>query len=196
MDVDKPSVVSAVNRGRAKNRETHAFPVQLFEQQSGVGLEDVVEVDPDGGEQGHGCHLAAVTKRHHPHGAGIGSSCLGLFSPFYGRPGGMHGVGAAIPIHGKTDALARDVSIVPGTIAFRYCFPPPIMAGHIVQYLAECKARAVVILPDAKAYWFPSVRLATVRSTEMAQVATEGCFQWRSSNGGLKNQRYHWGMIA
>ena len=39
----------------------------------------------------------------------------------------MHGVGAAIPIHGETNVLARDGSIVLGTIvpAFGFCCPPP-----------------------------------------------------------------------
>ena len=35
--VDNPSVVSAINRGRAKNHKTHAFPVQLFELQVKYG---------------------------------------------------------------------------------------------------------------------------------------------------------------
>ena len=65
----------------------------------------------------------------------------------------MHVVGAAITIHGE---LVRDVSIVPGTVvpAFGFYFPPPIMAGHIVQQLAEGKAPAIVLLPDVKTYWF------------------------------------------
>ena len=111
----------------------------------------------------------------------------------------MHGVGAVIPIHGETDVLARDVSIVPGTRvpAFGFCFPPSIVAEHIVQNMAEGKTRAIVILPDVKAYWFPLVRLATVKSIEVAQVAAEGCFPWRGSDGGLKNWRCPcWGMIA
>ena len=29
------------------------------------------------------------------------------------------------------------------------------MAGHMVQKLAEGKARAIAILPDVKVYWFP-----------------------------------------
>ena len=71
------------------------------------------------------------------------------------------------------------------------------MAGHNVQHLAECKAHAVVLLPGVKAYWFPLVQLATVRSIEVAPVAAAGCFQWPSPDGGLKNWRYlRWGMFA
>ena len=53
--------------------------------------------------------------------------------------------------------LAHDASVVPGTRipAFRFCFPPPIMAGHIVQHFTRYKAHAVVLFPDVKAQWFP-----------------------------------------
>ena len=55
------------------------------------------------------------------------------------------------------DVFAHDVSIVPGTRipAFGFCFPPPIMARHIVQRLVECRAHVVVFLPGVKGYWFP-----------------------------------------
>ena len=95
--------------------------------------------------------------------------------------------------------LAQDVSIVPGTTtpAFGFCFPPQVMAGHIVQQLAECKAHAVVFLSDVKAYWFPLMQLVTVRSIEVAPVAVAGCFQWPGSDDGLGNWRYpRWGMVA
>ena len=98
-----------------------------------------------------------------------------------------------------TDVLAQDVSIVPGTTvpAFGFCFPPPVVAGHTVQHLAECKAHAVVLLPDVKAYWFPLVQLAAVTSITVAPVAATGCFRWPSPKGGLRNWRYNrWGMVA
>ena len=64
--------------------------------------------------------------------------------------------------------FAHDVSLVPGTgvPAFGSCFPPPTMA--------ECKARAVCLLPDVKAYWLLLLQLATVKSIEVAAVAAEG----------------------
>ena len=95
--------------------------------------------------------------------------------------------------------FAHDVSFAPGTSApaVGFCFPPPIMAGHIVQHLVECEARALSLLPDVKAYWFPLVQLAAVRSIEVAAVAEKGCFQWPSPDGGLKNWRYpRWRMIS
>ena len=98
-----------------------------------------------------------------------------------------------------TDVLAQDVSIVPGTTVptLGSRFPPPVMAGHIVRHLAECKAHGVVLLPDAKAYWFPVVQLAEVKSITVAPVAATGCFQCPSPKGGLRNWWYNrWGMVA
>ena len=90
-----------------------------------------------------------------------------------------------------TDVLAQDVSIVPGTTApaFGLCFPPPVMAGHIVQHLAECKAHAVVLLPDVEAYRFPVVQLAAVRSITVAPMAATEYVQWPGPSGGLRNWR-------
>lgn len=94
--------------------------------------------------------------------------------------------GEALPFFSQYDCagsagnhlLAQDVSIVPGTRvpAFGICVPPPIMAGAIVQHLAECKAHAVAPLPDSRAYWCPFVPLATAKSFEVAPVAVAGYF--------------------
>ena len=78
IDVDSQLVVDVFNRGRAKNRETHSRVAgTVVRVAAGVRLYVVVEIDPDGGERGRGCHLAAVTKSHHPHSAGSVQSCLG-----------------------------------------------------------------------------------------------------------------------
>ena len=47
IDVDNQSVVGAFDRGRTRNRETHALLVQLFELQVEFLFYVVVEVDPD-----------------------------------------------------------------------------------------------------------------------------------------------------
>ena len=74
--------------------------------------------------------------------------------------------------------LVQDVSGVPitGEQALGYCSPPPVMAGHIVQHLAECQAHAVVVVPDTRPYWFPLVHQATVQSLEVAPRAASGYF--------------------
>ena len=90
------------------------------------------------------------------------------------------------------DGLAQDDSRVPiaGEQAFGYCFPPPLVVGHIMQHLAECQAHAAIIVPDTRAYGFPLVQQATVRSLEVAPRVASGYFQWRSQDGVLREWRY------
>ena len=61
------------------------------------------------------------------------------------------------------DVFQQDVAPTPGqgTPAFGCCFPPPVMVGHIVHHLADCHARAVVVLP-CLLYTSPSPRDATL----------------------------------
>jgi len=75
---------------------------------------------------------------------------------------------------GGVDVFRQDVALTPrqATPAFGYCFPPPVMVGHIVQHIPDCYAHAVVVLPDAHEYWAPRVRHATVR--ELALMGTFG----------------------
>eukprot|EP00752_Nemacystus_decipiens_P013894 g12334.t1 len=58
-----------------------------------------------------------------------------------------------------------------------------LLVGHIVQRLAECRAHAVVLVPGVKAYWFPRVQSAAVRSVEIAAVKAAGVFKLPSSDG-------------
>ena len=63
--------------------------------------------------------------------------------------------------------------------------------------MAECKVYAVALLPDVKAYWFPLLQLSTVSSIEGPPAAADGCFQWPSADGSLRNWRYpRWRMIT
>lgn len=97
------------------------------------------------------------------------------------------------------DVFAQNVSLLPGSgeRAFGYCFPPPVMAGHVVQHLAECRAHAVIVVPGTKAYWFPRVQQATVRSRLVASANAWGYFQFPGLDGSLKAWRYpRWSMIA
>ncbi|CAM9718774.1 unnamed protein product [Laminaria digitata] len=209
IDVENESVVGSFNRGRAKHRETHALLLQLFELQVEYGFvlslkrngaadatlrpsrDAVIRIAP--------AAFKAIWEEIGPFNVDLMACTASVVrSPLSGE---------ALPFFSQydcagsagTDVLAHDVSIVPGAgvPAFGFCFPPPVMAGHVVQHLAECKAHAVVLLPDVKAYWFPLVQLATVRSIEVAPVAGEGCFQWPRSDGCLTNWRYsRYGMIA
>ena len=94
--------------------------------------------------------------------------------------------------------LAQDVSRLPGTgeQAFGDCFPPPVMVGHVVQHL-ECHVKAVMVVPDTRAYWYPLVQQVTVRSLEVAPKDMFGYFQWPYQDGTLREWRYpKWAMIA
>ena len=69
------------------------------------------------------------------------------------------------------DVLVHNVAVPPSsttTVAFSLCFSPPIMAGHGVQHLTECRAHAILVVPDTKPYWFSLVRQASVHSVEVA----------------------------
>lgn len=72
------------------------------------------------------------------------------------------------------DVFAHDVFVLLGTYypAFGCCFPPPAMVGAIVQHLAECHARAVLVVPDVCAYLFSRVQRATVLSRLVAPFLT------------------------
>ena len=96
-------------------------------------------------------------------------------------PGGWPGVNAGSECGGHARHSAAGLWVL---------FPAPAMAGHVVQHLAECQARAVVVVPDTRPYWFPMVQLATVRSVPVAPRNGEGVFQWPCSSGNLRGWRY------
>ena len=50
------------------------------------------------------------------------------------------------------------------------------MVGVILQHIAECKARAVLIVLDQKHVWFPLIDEATVRSVEVSTVGDDSAF--------------------
>lgn len=74
------------------------------------------------------------------------------------------------------DVFRHDVAVTPGlgTSAFGYCFPPPVMIGHVAHHMSECSARAVEVLPDVHEYWAPRVRRATVRELALPSRGTFG----------------------
>lgn len=115
--------------------------------------------------------------------------------------------GAALPFSSRyhcagsagVDVFAQDVAVLPGGVApaFGLCFPPPVMAGHVLQHLAKCRACEVVLLPGVKAYWFTRVHLASTRSVEVAGVNASGVLVWPSAEGALRPWRYpRWAMVA
>ena len=60
----------------------------------------------------------------------------------------------------------------------RVLLSPPVMAGYIVQHLAECRAHAVIAVPAVCSYWFPLVQHASVRSLQVARSGESDVFVW------------------
>lgn len=212
--VDNTAVVGAFQRGRAKNRDAHALLVRLFELQveyefllslQWIPTEDNAVADAISRPSRESTiRLAAAAFR--ALWTKLGPFDVDLMACSASAQRSPSG-GQVLPFFSQydcpgsagSDVLAQDVSLVPGadTLAFGFCFPPPIMAGHVVQHLAECRAHAVVVLPDIKAYWFPRVQLATVRECRVAGLGESGIFQWPSPDGTLRNWQYpRWGMRA
>lgn len=213
-DVDNQSVVGGFNRGRARNREAHALLVQLFELQieydfmlslrwvpteangmadaiSRPSRETTVRVSPAAFER--------VWREIGPFTVDLMACTASALRP----PGARE----PLPLLSRHDCqgsvgvnvFAQDVSVMPGGAApaFGFCFPPPVMAEHVAQHLAECKEHAVLLVPDVPAYWFSLVQRAAVRSVTVASRTQRGCFQWPSPHGSLKPRTYtRWGMIA
>lgn len=214
IDVDSQSVVGSFNRGRAKNRNMHDVLIRMFDLQiaydfllsltwvptaaNGVAdaisrpsREAIIQLSP-----------AAFRKLWEEFGpfdidlmacdaSAQRSPVSGAPLPFFSR---YHCEGTA-----GVDVLAQNLAVLPGTAvpAFGFCFPPPVMAGHIVQRLQECRAHAVILVPGVKAYWFPRVQLASVRSVVVAAANTGGVFRWPSTDGTFKPWKYpRWSMVA
>ena len=214
VDVDNQSVVGAFKRGRAKDPGTHALLVQLFDLQVEHGFMLTLKWIPTAAN-GIADAISRPSRepiiRLHPGvfrnvWEALGPLSIDLMASTVSAqriPGSSH----TLPFFSQydcpgssgVDVLAQDVSRLPhtGGQAFGYCFPPPVMAGHVVQHLAECHAHAVVVVPDTRAYWYPLVPQATVRSLEVAPKGMFGFFQWPYQDGTLREWRYSkWAMVA
>lgn len=214
IDVDNQAVVGAFNRGRAKDRAAHDLLIQMFNLQVDYGfllsLKWIPTAENDVADaisrpsrdtiirMARDAFLALFSELGPfnidlmPCTASAQRSPQGPLLPFFSQ---YSCAGTA----GGVDVLAQDVSVLPGTRkeAFGFCFPPPVMVGPVLQHFRECQAHAVLLAPDAKAYWFPLLRSATVRSVEVATIGAPGVFQCPSKDGGLKPWRYpRWSMSA
>lgn len=213
MDVDSQAVQGAFNRGRSRSREMHDLLILLFDLQvrhqfrlslkwvptaenaradaiSRPSREAVIQLSATAfmalwDELGpFNIDLMACEASAHV------SPLTGVQLPFFSH--------YRCPRSAGVDVFAQNVAVLPGSSApaFGFCFPPPIMAGHVVQHLAECRAHAVVVVPDLKPYWFPVVRHASVRSVQVAPVNARDAFLWPSPRG-LRPWRYpRWAMVA
>ena len=74
------------------------------------------------------------------------------------------------------DFFGQNAAVTPreNTPEFGYCFPSPVMVGHVVQHLAEWRAHTVIVVPDVRNYWFPQVICATVRTLALPMAGNFG----------------------
>lgn len=98
------------------------------------------------------------------------------------------------------DVLAQDLRYMPGSTdvpCFGFCFPPVSMVGVVLQHLEECRAKALLVVPDQKHSWFPRLAEATVRSRSMPSFMGESPFFTIHHKKGMSRFLYkRWRMLA
>ena len=69
--------------------------------------------------------------------------------------------------------FGHNVNHMPGSlrICFGYCFPQPSLVGVVLEHMSKCEARAVIVVPNTQASWFPMTEEGGVPSV---QIASEG----------------------
>lgn len=71
------------------------------------------------------------------------------------------------------------------------------MVGVFLQHLEECQARAIVVVPDHKQYWFSRMASATQKSKILSVCRGDSPFFRVHHQRGP--ERFHfkrWGMLA
>ena len=213
IDVDNTAVVGAFTRGRAKDRAAHDLLIQMFRLQIDYGFLLSLKWVPTA-ENGVADAISrpsrdtiirlaraaflAVFDELGPFNIDLMACTASVQRSPDGRPLRFMSHYSCAGTAG-VDVLAHDVSVLPGTgdEAFGFCFPPPVMVGPVLQHLRECQAHAVLLVPDTRAFWFPLLQSATVRSVAVAAVGEVGVFQFPGKDGDLRPWRYpRWAMSA
>ena len=73
------------------------------------------------------------------------------------------------------------------TVPLGYCFPPPVTVEHVVRHMAECRAHAVIILPDVHEHWFPRASRMNVPALVLSKA---GSFGYPHHQNGVRNDVY------
>ena len=102
--------------------------------------------------------------------ATIGGGLIRRGLPFYLR---FHTNGTA-----GVDAFSYNVNHTPGSLrkCFGYCFPQPSLVGVVLAHISKCEARAVIVVPDTRASWFPIIEGAGVYSVQIASQGEDNQF--------------------
>ena len=213
IDVDNQAVVGSFNRGRAKNRAAHDLLIQMFNLQIDYGFLLSLKWIPTA----ENAVADAISRPSRDTIIRLKREAFltldRLFGPFNidlmacSASAQRSRQNTPLPFFSHyscagsagVDVLAQDVSTLPttGEQAFGFCFPPPLLVGHVLQHFQECRARAVIVVPSVKAYWFPLLQWATVRSAQVAAVDHGGVFHFPGNDGTMRPWRYHrWAMWA
>ena len=94
--------------------------------------------------------------------APIGGGLIRRRLPFYPR---FHTNGTA-----GVDIFSHNVNHMSGPLrkCFCCCLPQPSLVGVVLAYTSKCEARAVIVVPNTRASWFPMIEGAGVRSVQIA----------------------------
>ena len=76
------------------------------------------------------------------------------------------------------DVFSHNVNHMPGSLQkyFGYCFPQPSLVGVVLAHICKCQARAVIVVPNTRASWFPMIEGAGVRSVQIASQGEDSQF--------------------
>ena len=97
------------------------------------------------------------------------------------------------------DILSQDVRLMPdrSRVSFGLCFPPVTMVGVVLQHLAKKKAHAVIIVPDQRQTWYPSLVAASVDSVPVASEGdSQAFFRQHHQQGQVPVVLTRWNMRA
>ena len=59
---------------------------------------------------------------------------------------------------------------------FGYCFRQPSFVGLVLAHMGKCEARAVIVVSNTRASWFPMIKGAGVRSVHIASKGEDSQF--------------------
>lgn len=218
VDVDNKTLHDASKRGRSRNTVMHEMITDLFwlqaqqdftlklrwvnskanaeaDELSRPGSDKYVRLDQsvfgDLWNWAGGFDMDLMATPTSVHSAIVAGGPTGELLPFYSR---YHTQGCA-----GIDVFTQDVGCMTNSSApcFGVCFPPTNMVGVLLQHLEECKAKAVVIVPDQKQSWFPRLAGAAVRSKEISRPGgVSPFFRVHHQRGHEKFEFKRWPMRA
>ena len=199
VDVDNKPMHDAFKKGRSRNTQTHDLITKLFWLQ--VKEDFTLELRWVCSEANWAAdsltrlerteHVrlsqAAYDRLWETWGGGVGDMHLVIpdtsaqYAPI---EGGLER--QRLPFHSRfhanntawVDVFSHNVSHMPGSLqnCFSYCFPQPSLVGVVLAHISKYEARAVIVVPNTRASWFPMIEGAGVRSVQIASQGTGSQF--------------------